>query len=135
RLGGALGRDVAAGTAHVLDHDRLAPSGGKLVGKDAPGDVGCHARRKADQDADGLLRPVLLCERWRDSEPSHNGCGDPIAKLHRNLPSTGARSFRRIMPFVVRLESCGSPLLFFSLYSPLMFAALMIGHHFSISAF
>jgi hypothetical protein len=63
RLRAALGRDVAARAGDVLDHDRLAPGLGELVGEEASGHIRRGAGREADQDAYGLFGVVRLGER------------------------------------------------------------------------
>ena len=53
-----VGRDVAAGSALVLDHHRLAPDLLQAVADETRGDVGRAARRERHHDAYGFCRPV-----------------------------------------------------------------------------
>jgi hypothetical protein len=60
RLGDAVGADGAGVAGDVLDHDRLAPRLGELVGEQTRGDVGGAARREADDELDRLVGPLGL---------------------------------------------------------------------------
>jgi hypothetical protein len=62
-LGDALGRHVAAGAGHVLDHDRLAPGFGELVAHHPRNRVGGTAGHEADQDAERLVGIARLRKR------------------------------------------------------------------------
>ena len=100
-------RDAAAGAADVLDDDRLAEDRPHLLGHDAGRDVGRAARRERHHQRDLAGRIGL---RLRPGEsPEQRQCGY-------------TKPFRHVRPPV-------------AISLPLMLAALMIGHHFSISAF
>ena len=90
-LGDALGRHVAAGASHVLDHNRFAPGFDELVADHPRNGVGGTAGHKADQDAERLvgiarLRKCVACcqqrrQRGHDTDGLHR-CS-PVVSTHQ----------------------------------------------------
>jgi hypothetical protein len=84
-LGDALGRHVAAGAGHVLDHNRLAPGFGELVADHARNRVGGTAGHKADQDAERLVGIARLRKRVARGQQRRQR-GQDTDGLHRCSP-------------------------------------------------
>src|SRR5262249_50055520 len=109
------GPKIAAGASDVFDEELLAQLLGQFLGREPREDVGGAARRERD---DHPHRP-----RWIGLGPSDPGkYGSPSRELQKPAPMKFDSTHRLTRKWVAT-------------YSALMFAALMIGHHFSISAF
>ena len=84
-LGDAIGCDVAAGSGHVLDHDRLAERFGEPIGDQARHDIGGAAGRESGQHADRLVGIVCLRECAARGEERAERNDKTEGRLHRRM--------------------------------------------------
>src|SRR5258707_14260885 len=88
RLGDEVGADVAARAGTVLDHDRLPPGLGKLLGDQAHDDIVRPARSERHDDAHGPGRIVLRVRAQPEQDRAERHAeadADSSAKLRHSL--------------------------------------------------